>query len=143
MHTKRCNMCEQELSIDNFSRNKSKKDGHNGHCRRCHKQYRDQHYRNNKQKIVGQIVARRTELNNFVRQYKQDAGCKNCGQTHVAILDFHHRNGEDKEICIANGVRHGWSKKRLMSEIKKCDVLCANCHRILHWNESQGTVSQE
>lgn len=52
----------------------------------------------------------------------------------TCIFDFHHRNPEDKLFNINNCSlgRHG--KKKILEEIKKCDLLCANCHRIIHWS---------
>ena len=57
--------------------------------------------------------------------------CKLCPETHPACLDFHHRDGTRKEfnIGVANGTV---SLKRIMKEVAKCDILCANCHRKLH-----------
>jgi hypothetical protein len=37
-------------------------------------------------------------------------------------------------MAIAQAVNQGWSKERILEEIKKCDVLCANCHFKEHYN---------
>jgi len=78
-------------------------------------------------------VARRHE---WLDSYKAAHGCHVCGERHPDCLDFHHRDPEDKErhgkqSTISNGVRK-WSMERLMAEIEKCDITCANCHRKLH-----------
>jgi len=62
-------------------------------------------------------------------------GCKVCGETHPACLDFHHREPSEKEGHIGEFRRFGI--KRLLAEIAKCDVLCANCHRKFHHDERQ------
>jgi hypothetical protein len=55
--------------------------------------------------------------------------CSMCGYSKCgAALEFHHVS-EDKEFNIA-GARFGW--KKLKEEIKKCILLCANCHREYH-----------
>jgi len=50
-------------------------------------------------------------------------------------LDFHHRDPSTKVMDIAEAQRHGWSIGRIQVEIEKCDIICANCHRKLHWEE--------
>lgn len=58
-----------------------------------------------------------------------------CGESHIACLDFHHREGEVKLSGISEIPTKGWSQKRLKSEIAKCDIICSNCHRKLHYEE--------
>jgi hypothetical protein len=75
---------------------------------------------------------------NKKRQLLLDAragGCMQCGEKHPACLDFHHRNPEEKEGHIGEFRKFG--TKRLLAEIAKCDVLCANCHRKFHYDERQ------
>lgn len=60
-------------------------------------------------------------------------GCGRCDEKHPACLDFHHRDRTTKEGHIGEFRRFGM--KRLLAEIAKCDVLCANCHRKLHHDE--------
>ena len=65
-------------------------------------------------------------------------GCQICGESDPACLDFHHRDPTTKEGHIGEFRRFGM--KRLLAEIAKCDVLCANCHRKHHRDERQRIV---
>ena len=57
--------------------------------------------------------------------------CSRCGYTGPSsAFDFHHRDPSLKEFSINRGVTLSWSK--IEKEIEKCDLLCANCHRIIH-----------
>lgn len=64
-------------------------------------------------------------------EYKESRGCSRCGVRDYRILDFHHENEETKLFTIG-GFRRSVGFKRITNEVKKCIVLCANCHRILH-----------
>jgi len=56
--------------------------------------------------------------------------CLDCGyQTSLATLEFHHLDPTTKEFGSAN---FDGSLERLLVEVKKCDLLCANCHRLRH-----------
>ena len=67
----------------------------------------------------------------FIAKVKLDKGCSRCGyKEHVAALDFHHL--QDKKHNISRIARSGVPHNILEDEIKKCIVLCANCHRIEH-----------
>lgn len=60
---------------------------------------------------------------------KLAAGCADCGYAeHPHALDFDHRDPSTKSF----GIGGAWSKSlaRVAAEIAKCDVVCANCHRI-------------
>jgi hypothetical protein len=92
------------------------------------------HYRNNKQYYIDKAQARRRELRVRFRAYKATLKCSRCPESDPVCLDFHHQDG--KEMAVTNAMKAGWSWKRLMSEIAKCIVLCANCHRKEHWSRS-------
>lgn len=66
---------------------------------------------------------------NFVDNYKKERGCFCCGYNiHPSALDFDHINPEEKTMNVSQML--ALNKDRLMVEIQKCQVLCANCHRI-------------
>lgn len=58
--------------------------------------------------------------------------CEICGYSNnIAALDFHHLDPNEKEFNLSEKVRDaGWD--RIKTEVEKCQLLCANCHRELH-----------
>lgn len=59
--------------------------------------------------------------------------CKRCrAKVHPAAFEFHHRNPKLKDRDPSKMLQ--LSLKRLTNELKKCDLLCANCHRVVHFD---------
>ena len=63
-----------------------------------------------------------------ISEYLSAHPCVDCGEADPVVLDFDHI-GDNKTATISYllGTVAGWDK--LASEIKKCEVRCANCHR--------------
>lgn len=60
--------------------------------------------------------------------------CAHCGLVAIPdVYDVHHINPDEKEFQI--GTNMGISWVRMESELKKCILLCANCHRKIHAKE--------
>lgn len=56
--------------------------------------------------------------------------CQKCKQTFpYFVYDFHHRNPQEKDFNIGQGIHKNWEE--ILDEIEKCDLLCANCHRFV------------
>ena len=64
-----------------------------------------------------------------VRDIKSESGCLDCGENDPIVLEFDHRNPDEKECNVSDMVKRGRSIKSIKKEIEKCDVVCANCHR--------------
>lgn len=79
-----------------------------------------------------QIILRKKRLTKWIRQLKRKLKCSKCRNSDCRVLDFHHVKG-NKKFNISDLALMGLSKKRVLKEIKKCIVLCANCHRIEHY----------
>lgn len=73
----------------------------------------------------------------WFREYKSKLCCEICGFSHPAALDFHHKKPSDKEDNVSHMLHKLVNIDTILSEIEKCAVLCANCHRILHDEESE------
>jgi len=133
-----CYVCKVEKSLHDFSKKKKNKDGLQTECKECFQKYQKKWYleNSNRHKVNVAIRNKRVydELKKFICDYKLQNPCANCGFTHPAALQFHH-HGNDKYMDVSNMVRNKHSKEAIMKEIKKCTVLCANCHAIHHHGE--------
>jgi len=85
----------------------------------------------NKESVI-RLARRRVSKRIWLRELKSEMKCARCGFNHPAALDFHHKDKESKVLAIANALRDGWTRERILEEIGKCEILCANCHRIEH-----------
>jgi hypothetical protein len=69
------------------------------------------------------------ERQHWVDEYKMRKGCIDCGYAeHPVALDLDHRDPEMKYADVSSLV--SGKLAILMAEVEKCDVRCANCHRI-------------
>lgn len=96
-------------------------------------------YPGHKANRIERSKKRRQELVEWYREYKKTLHCEDCGESHPATLEFHHLDPSQKDVNISRLIAVSSSLRRLKEEMAKCVVLCANCHRIRHWNERQGT----
>lgn len=69
---------------------------------------------------------------------KKQLSCESCGEDDYRVLEFDHIDKSKKNFSIADGVRNGCGIERIEEEIKKCQVLCANCHRRKTWDTIWG-----
>jgi hypothetical protein len=128
---KLCTACMTEKTNEEFNKNSSKHDGLQTKCRDCQKIWYDNYYRSNPKeltRITLNNVAHRLELREYVDKLKS-APCTDCKRIYPPwAMDFDHI-GSDKILNISNGVQRGISFAKIISEIAKCELVCANCHR--------------
>jgi cytochrome c553 len=99
-----------------------------------HKQQSHDHYIKNKEETKQRSAATRKKKREEWVAFKSTLMCTKCGFMHPAALDFHHTDPSQKTSNVHKFAANGQYKKA-HEEIKKCIVLCANCHRIHHHNE--------
>lgn len=64
----------------------------------------------------------------YVLAYFKDHPCSECGEDDPLVLEFDHLDRKDKTTNVAR-LLASYVMSRLVAEIAKCRVLCANCHR--------------
>jgi hypothetical protein len=109
-----CKRCDQWKKVDEFGA-KGKTQTHH-YCKPCLYAYQQERAKNRKKKVIELMGGK----------------CSKCGYCrNYAALEFHHLDPSQKEINIAgNGIKGSW--KRLTNELKKCILICSNCHREEH-----------
>lgn len=87
-----------------------------------------------KDKAYYQFNNSRRRLKEKLVEYK-GGKCEICGYDKcIAALDFHHLNPNEKDYSICNGDYKSFEKVK--KEVDKCILVCANCHREIHYKES-------
>lgn len=129
-----CTQCKLEKPLTEFAiKDKTRL---NSECKLCHRIYSKTHYQINKQKYINNSAKNRKLYYNsnkqFTDDYKSTKKCQACGEKEPCCLDFHHVDSKTKKFEISKRLTHSPSIEKLMNEIKKCIVLCSNCHRKLH-----------
>jgi len=128
MNTKVCHACKTEKLVTEFSKNAKRADGLQSSCKICMKAYKSNHYQANSDKVKAASKARKQASADRLWEYKQGKSCKDCGYNNPLALEFDHLG--DKLHDVGWMASQGFSWKAVLSEIAKCEIVCANCHRI-------------
>jgi hypothetical protein len=132
------------------------------------KEYRRRYYEANKEKAIiashQRYIENREQLLQYQRDYRKKnralvtkkakdkrqakllflidylgGVCNSCCISYPScVYDFHHRDPSEKSFTI--GEQMGKSLTGLKLEADKCDLLCANCHRVLHSKDTKDTI---
>lgn len=79
------------------------------------------------------VTDRRQKLKRIAIEYK-GGKCEKCGydKDFPWVYDFHHIDGQTKDFGIGH---YSGGLTKMLNELDKCIMLCANCHREVHYQE--------
>lgn len=126
---KTCPVCKVEKNLDQFNK---KADGLQSKCRACQREWYGNYYQSSpKEKDrLSKKKARQIHENRQLLKKLKNVPCMDCGQSYPSfVMDFDHRDPSKKKFSVGSAVRDH-TLDAIMKEIEKCDVVCANCHRI-------------
>lgn len=128
---KQCNRCKQLLSLIEFS--SKGKDKYQAYCKPCAREYGRENYHKNREanaeKQKASKKARMDVIKADIRKLKEETPCLDCGVFYpFYCMDFDHVNGK-KTTHISEMIQQGAARWKIFSEITKCEIVCANCHR--------------
>ena len=114
MEVKKCAKCDLEYELWYFQSKRSD-------CPKCRAKEDKQ---------------RKVEIQDIIRKIKSIRGCLQCLEKNPVCLEFHHpipRN--ENELTVAGAITRRWSLDKVLAEIDKCVIYCANCHLKHHANK--------
>lgn len=128
-----CTECKVEKSLEDFHRNKSKKDGRHHKCKPCSKMYykkwQDQKPETRRRHLDWKLLKQK-EARDYIVEYLLQHSCVDCGMNDIRTLVFDHVRGVKHEGVMTMASR-GNSLESIKQEIAKCQVRCHNCHSII------------
>jgi hypothetical protein len=74
---------------------------------------------------------RKIKIRKWFKDLKSKSSCEICGENHPACLEFHHLKKKDN--IISKMVASGYAIDTIQKEMAKCQIVCANCHRKIHY----------
>lgn len=81
-----------------------------------------------KQKTKQRSQKRREEIRDIIREFKQEKPCVDCGIVYpYYVMDFDHIG--DNKIEDVSKMAKWFPLEEIIAEIKKCEIVCSNCHR--------------
>ena len=120
-----CKGCRNQYGIENFDRLKK---------------YRKEYYSNPiiRTKKRESDRQRRLEIKKIIDDLKEKSRCFDCGGKFEAVcMDFDHCHGKNKSI--SSMVSGAYKIDLILEEIKFCEIVCSNCHRIRTRDRRQNT----
>ena len=133
-----CTQCGQSKPLSEFGKNKNYIGGYRTQCKKCvsenTQKWRDSDPERHKESK--RLSAQNTLIKNqtFVGEYLKNSCCHDCLEDDWVVLEFDHVRGT-KHQDIGRMMGRA-SLDKLIEEIKKCDVVCANCHRRRTYNRA-------
>lgn len=131
---KTCRRCKQSKPESEFGRNRTRPDGYSHWCLYCRNKHYHDNYKSNGSAILSRSnenkARRRDKLREKYYEYLATHPCVDCGNTNPIVLELDHVRGKKRFNVSTRMLMVVPTWQSLLEEIAKCDVRCANCHRI-------------
>lgn len=96
---------------------------------KAQKEYQQSWYERNKSQHKQRSREQKEKKEAMLRELKRQP-CMDCGKSYTTcVMEFDHRDPSTKVEGVSTLLRSA-SMKRVLEEIEKCDLVCANCHKM-------------
>ena len=126
MKTQYCSQCGTTKSLSEFHKNNYRPNKVQAECKSCQLKTNKKNAAAKKLKMI---------------EHKGGVCYKCKGIFHPAVFELHHRDPKEKDIQPRS--MQYWKWERIIPELDKCDLLCANCHRLTHVEMRDNDAIQE
>lgn len=132
--TKWCGDCKDFRRVVEFSYKYSERRVLQTYCKICQSRRSREHYQRNadayKERIARNNQITRGENRRKLLEYLSHEACVDCGLTDMVALEFDHHDPTQKVRDVSTMVQKGFAWTTVLREMSKCDIVCANCHRV-------------
>lgn len=123
-----CKSCESHKDEQDFNR---KGNGYQSQCRLCQRSWYKKYYDEvpkERERLLLKNKEAKNKIREKIKKIKEETPCTDCGKHFpYFVMDFDHQR--NKEFTISTNIyKKSWSD--IEKEIEKCELVCANCHRI-------------
>jgi len=128
-----CTQCGRECDPADFNYRDRQRAILHRRCRACTRQYFREYYARHRETYVARIrrknAAERRSNREQLMAYLLTHPCVDCGETDPVVLQFDHDDPRLKTRNVGDLLRTRMPWKRILAEIEKCSVRCANDHQ--------------
>lgn len=130
---KKCSRCKKEKNLEEFNFKVKAKGLRQLQCKECTRLLIKNHYNNNKSYYLTKAKKRnkiiRDKIHAYLKEYLLNHPCVDCGEKDIVVLEFDHKGELPKLKAVSSLIRLQASLETIETEVDKCEVRCANCHR--------------
>lgn len=130
MSVKQCGRCQEAKPVEDFAWRRRGRGQRDNMCRPCRSAYGKEHYAANRQRYIDQARIQkdrlRLERTVYLIEFFATHPCVDCEERDPVVLEFDHLRDKLFSIGLALSSR-SWPS--ILDEMRKCEVVCANCHR--------------
>jgi len=129
---KKCGNCHETKPSDQFAWKNKVTGKRQSVCKICARIYCRRYYQKDPASFLRAKKVRekryQARTRSFIVAFLAQHPCVDCGETNPVVLEFDHVGGQ-KQKDISTLISQRASHSRLVDEIAKCEVRCANWHR--------------
>lgn len=136
MNLKICSKCGKSRLLSSFYFRKKgpRKGKYYEKCKECMKARGIDYYHQNHDRQLKLALIRRHRYYKEKRKFlvgAKNRPCADCGLSFpFYVMDFDHRDYLSKIENVSRMFTRNWALEKIKKEVEKCDIVCANCHRI-------------
>ena len=124
----KCRVCQKRKPADAFHKDKTRSNGLCAKCKVCVREH---------------MKERKSEIRDKIRELKKQP-CVDCGNTYDPVcMDFDHLEEYDKSHGVSAMVSRSKAWPAIEAEIAKCELVCANCHRLRTKKRTDARIAAE
>jgi thiol-disulfide isomerase/thioredoxin len=127
-----CTKCKKDKLLINFSKATNRSGGYASWCKPCYAEAAALKYQTSldeRERKKRNRANLRKVNQTLILKYLSNSECVDCGEKDVRVLEFDHMDIATKNYNVANMyASHSW--ENILAEIEKCEIRCANHHRI-------------